>query len=102
MELDVFLPSLSLAFEYQGIQHYQDTVVFGFQKMYQDRDIMKRTACLSSGITLIDVPYWWNRETDSLVATIHRHRPDLLPSPNGILPIPTVKPLEKDKTKQIV
>ncbi len=29
MQFDIFLPSLQLAFEYQGIQHYQDLYYFG-------------------------------------------------------------------------
>ncbi len=29
MELDIYIPSLSLAFEYQGKQHYETTGLFG-------------------------------------------------------------------------
>src|SRR4051812_43605229 len=30
------------------------------------------------GITLIEVPYWWNFNKESLAATIHNVRPDLI------------------------
>lgn len=29
------------------------------------------------GITLIEVPYWWDKSISSLVATIYHYRPDL-------------------------
>lgn len=35
MELDIFVPSLSLALEYHGKQHYEDTMIYGISKMYQ-------------------------------------------------------------------
>jgi hypothetical protein len=61
MELDVYLPSLSLAFEYQGIQHYEDKFYFGTaSREYSQRDKEKRAACKEIGITLIEVPYWWD------------------------------------------
>jgi hypothetical protein len=30
---------------------------------------------------LIIIPYWWDRQKDSIIATIHQHRPDLIPNP---------------------
>ncbi len=30
------------------------------------------------GITLIEVPYWWDRKYESLEATIYKQRPELL------------------------
>lgn len=33
--LDIFVPSLKLAFEYHGEHHYRDTMVFGLTKQYQ-------------------------------------------------------------------
>lgn len=35
LELDVYLPSLGLAFEYHGQQHYQDSMLFGTASLYQ-------------------------------------------------------------------
>jgi hypothetical protein len=35
------------------------------------------------GMTLIEIPYWWDHETSSLRATLHHYRPDLMPSPGN-------------------
>ncbi len=37
------------------------------------------------GITLIDIPYWWNYSLEDLSATIHKYRPDIIaiPPPKG-------------------
>ncbi len=54
MEVDVFIPSLSLGFEYQGRQHYEET---GFRllslKKQRNRDEIKKTLCSKRGITCI-------------------------------------------------
>jgi hypothetical protein len=84
MQLDVFLPTLFLAFEYQGRQHYHDHFNLGSHWTYMERDNQKRSTCKERGITLIEIPYWWDLQKDSLAATIHINRPDLIPLPNGI------------------
>lgn len=78
MQLDVYIPSLSLAFEYQGIQHFREppspTLQYGSLSAQHHRDQQKRDACskagthletllftLATGITLIEIPYWWDR-----------------------------------------
>jgi hypothetical protein len=44
------------------------------------------------GITLIEVPYWWDRKYESLQATVYSQRPDLFyEKPTG-KPIPIVVP----------
>lgn len=35
IEFDVFAPDLHLAFEYQGRQHYEDTMIFGLAEQYK-------------------------------------------------------------------
>eukprot|EP01114_Cavostelium_apophysatum_P023042 TRINITY_DN8558_c0_g1_i1.p1 TRINITY_DN8558_c0_g1~~TRINITY_DN8558_c0_g1_i1.p1 ORF type:complete len:373 (-),score=66.08 TRINITY_DN8558_c0_g1_i1:152-1270(-) len=78
MELDVYIPSLRLAFEYQGIQHYQKQPFLGTEEKDLKRDSVKRKACDGLGITLIEIPYWWDQKKESLMATIKKHRSDLL------------------------
>jgi hypothetical protein len=102
----VDLPSLKLAFEFQGIQHYTSVWYFGGSlREYEERDEEKRIACAKRGnqdriisessikspiespiyimltclgITLIEIPYWWDNTIESLQATIHQSRPELI------------------------
>jgi hypothetical protein len=77
MELDVYIAPLSLAFEYQGNalsvsftpigeQHYKWHFVYGSPEEQQKRDQEKIAACLKAGIRLIQVPYWWDTQLESL------------------------------------
>ena len=55
------------------------------------------------GISLIEVPYWWDRKMSSLAATVYNTRPDLFtekPQGNPIpLNIPTDSALYKAASK---
>jgi hypothetical protein len=88
VELDIFVPSFKLAFEYQGQQHYQPTDGSMMQvtvpEVQQQLDKQKLWLCKSHGITLIAIPYWWDRTLASLAATVHMHRPDLVSSEQAI------------------
>ena len=83
MELDVYFPLLSLAFEYNGIQHFHNTVFFGDCKKQKARDRHKSAQCRKQKITLIIVPYWWNEQLSSLQATIYSARPDIVADPGS-------------------
>jgi len=47
-------------------------------KGQQKRDNDKQLACEQHGITLIEVPYWRDKQTRSLAATIYKARPELI------------------------
>ena len=61
MELDGFSEELALAFEYQGIQHYEYTPPFhelveDFERR-KNYDQLKRELCKKNGIVLIEIPF---------------------------------------------
>lgn len=80
MELDLYLPSLRLAFEYHGSQHYLDSrpTTTSILLIQQEKDEEKRRTCKKLDITLIEVPYWWDQQKGSLAASIAKERPDLI------------------------
>ena len=76
-QLDAYFPHLSLAFEYQGIQHYEQLNVCGDLKGRLSSDEEKAACCARDGISLIHVPFWWNKQRPPLLAAILEQRPDL-------------------------
>jgi hypothetical protein len=72
-----FIPSLSLAFEYQGESHYFSTITYGSSLKRQQMDEIKKDITSKIGITLISIPFWWNKSLSSLAATIRHYRPDV-------------------------
>ncbi len=79
MELDIYLPQYQLAFEYQGEHHYKDHFLYWISELQKTKDNEKRQMCLSLGITLIEIPYWWDAKEESLKQVIQRYRPDIFP-----------------------
>lgn len=60
LELDIYLPEHSLAFEYQGIQHFIAVDHWGGKtqlKKQQEHDERKKTLCKKKGIVLICIDY---------------------------------------------
>lgn len=71
LELDGYNPNLGIAFEYNGIQHYEYTPYY--HKCFQDfldqkrRDRVKINTCKRYGILLIVIPYYID-DTQSYIA----------------------------------
>ncbi|UTR09435.1 hypothetical protein MM300_16245 [Evansella sp. LMS18] len=56
--LDIFIPSLKVAIEYQGLQHDQPVEFFGGEKAFlknQERDARKKRLCTENGIRMLYV-----------------------------------------------
>jgi len=77
MQLDYYLPNLAMAFEFQGVQHYNETPIYGAVKLRLKKDEEKEERCKEKGISLILVPFWWNRSREQLLKTLLDKRPDL-------------------------
>eukprot|EP00026_Physarum_polycephalum_P003700 Phypoly_transcript_03714.p1 GENE.Phypoly_transcript_03714~~Phypoly_transcript_03714.p1 ORF type:complete len:765 (+),score=114.78 Phypoly_transcript_03714:31-2325(+) len=80
LEIDIYLPALKLGFEYQDAYHFFHSS-YGATTLeaYQARDKLKAQLASERGITLIYVPFWWDWNVQSLIATIKSKRSDLLP-----------------------
>ena len=72
LEYDIYIPSLNIAFEYQG-QHHFDDIPSGFShvELYRSRDREKEELSEKQQIKLITIPYWWDQSSTSLRSTIH-------------------------------
>jgi len=78
LEYDIYIPELGLAFEYQGEPHYFSIPIYGSLKQRQSNDKLKEESSKEMGITLICVPYWWNKTKESLAAFIRNVRSDIV------------------------
>eukprot|EP01118_Nematostelium_gracile_P001159 TRINITY_DN1119_c0_g3_i1.p1 TRINITY_DN1119_c0_g3~~TRINITY_DN1119_c0_g3_i1.p1 ORF type:complete len:421 (+),score=92.33 TRINITY_DN1119_c0_g3_i1:78-1340(+) len=74
LELDIFIPKLKIAFEYQGEGHFHDIYVIGNMNKVRGRDQLKRDMCQQKGITLVEIPYWWDFQLESLIGTIKKKK----------------------------
>lgn len=90
--MDIFIPDKYLAFEYQGEHHYIDLYGLGNRWERKERDDEKRTLCLEKGITLVEVPYWWDFKKESLMATIQKEKPHIFKEKIEASPIPSLPP----------
>jgi len=78
IELDILASDISLAFEYQGSHHYQDSCPCFLETKYvQHRDKNKSHWCRKLGITLIPIPFWWEKNISVLREITKEQRPDI-------------------------
>lgn len=58
--IDIFIPSINTAIEYQGQQHYEPIDYFGGEEKFADnkaRDTRKQILCKNNGVILLEWPY---------------------------------------------
>ncbi len=101
------MPSLALAFEYNGEYHYRSISVYPMTishpyitrysevSVVQERDRFKQLVCKNCGIHLIVVPYWWDKTVESVVHTIAAFRPDTQLPEGDTIPMEIPKQKEK-------
>jgi len=83
LEFDVFVKSCNMAIEFQGNYHFFDILTLGEHELFATRDLEKAVTCAFQNVSLLEVPYWWDMDKESLVSTIHslRIHSDLISSP---------------------
>jgi hypothetical protein len=62
----------------KGRHHYNTHYLFGLPENQKKKDQLKREQCNKVGITLIEIPFWWDGSKESIISTIHEVRPDLV------------------------
>jgi len=78
LEIDVYIESLSIGFEYQGEQHYENLGFAAKDFFYDMRDEVKIMACDRAGISLLLIPFHFNRNQTTITSYISDMRPDLI------------------------
>lgn len=67
LSYDIYIPSLKMAFEYQGKQHFEPVEFFGGEESYikqKERDKLKKILSESAGVCLVYINYWDNLSID--------------------------------------
>lgn len=60
LRLDIYVPDLDLAFEYQGEQHYNPVSLFGGEEAFRrtvERDELKKKLCRENGVHLVEIKF---------------------------------------------
>ncbi len=77
--IDIYIPSLKLAVEYHGEQHYQAVDYFGGEEKLSeqaDMDQIKREKCQVQAVTLLEWPYSLQINWTNVSSFLHGNVPD--------------------------
>jgi len=77
IKLDIVIPDLSIAIEYHAIHHFEKTEIFGDILKQQQRDSNKQQICNNFGLSIVVIPYWWEKTEADLMQRIRQVRPDI-------------------------
>ena len=83
--LDLYIPSLRTAIEYQGIQHYLPVEFFGGEEALaqrQELDRVKKELCADNGVRLIEWPYSLEPTEQNVRETLSQRAPAPLLHPS--------------------
>jgi len=84
MELDGYCEPLGIAFEHNGLQHYQETYINAPLVNRKKMDAKKRELCAQRGILLIEIPQLVTcTPIDNLPQLIVEKCGDMIPNPSG-------------------
>jgi len=75
--LSVYVPEHKLGFDYFDDPNTPGQYSVGANYNFNFFNRSKKLVCDKVGITLIDVPSWWDKKSDSVLAAIKRCRPEL-------------------------
>eukprot|EP01124_Arcella_intermedia_P034943 TRINITY_DN8775_c0_g2_i1.p1 TRINITY_DN8775_c0_g2~~TRINITY_DN8775_c0_g2_i1.p1 ORF type:complete len:427 (-),score=80.29 TRINITY_DN8775_c0_g2_i1:39-1319(-) len=70
---DFYVPGRGLMIEYQGEQHYFSVSTWMSFEGQKKRDEEKRLFCIENGLKLVCVPFWWDKQTDSLINILNEN-----------------------------
>eukprot|EP01124_Arcella_intermedia_P005423 TRINITY_DN13201_c0_g1_i2.p1 TRINITY_DN13201_c0_g1~~TRINITY_DN13201_c0_g1_i2.p1 ORF type:complete len:365 (-),score=76.33 TRINITY_DN13201_c0_g1_i2:29-1123(-) len=77
LEVDLYVPSEGIAFEFQGEQHYVQVRGFADVGRRKALDALKRELCRQKGVLLVVIPYHWDNTTNHFKAIISQQTPRL-------------------------
>jgi len=75
--ISVYVPSLKLGFDYFEDPNTSCQYAVGANYSVNLFNRSKKNVCDKLGITLIEVPSWWDRKSESILVAIKRCRPDI-------------------------
>ena len=76
--LDLYIPSLRTAIEYQGIQHYRPVDFFGGEEALaqrQELDRLKKELCLENDVRMIEWPYSLEPTIENIKKLLNQQQP---------------------------